>query len=319
MRESKAPRYVDFVVPVSRAKEHMIAWRDSLWFAPLDMTARFHNAETEPLFCPYHLFTGTVLTDRGVQDFLDVVPDLPSCAPLVRDGRTVVAREMVAQLGPWQFGRTTTFAIAEAEHRPLAARAGGFRAVQVLPALPPAQVWANEVAAAVRRQIEGVYGRVRTFDEVAYRTVYVPVYLSCYEHNGTPYTFVLNGQTAACWGEKPLGFGVTRALAKLVTGSDTSTATSVRVCRGAELNAEDRASVYAPDAEYFVLPSTDQFIAAAATGYAELENTSRTSVTIRPQWRGSTKTAKTLTIRPRFVAPSRPFFAAPPSLWVMVW
>ena len=142
-----------------------------------------------------------------------------------------------------------------------------------------------------------MYGRVRAFDEVAYRTVYAPVYLSCYEHNGTPYTFVLNGQTAACWGEKPLGFGVTRALAKLVTGSETSTATSVRVCRGAELNAEDRCTVYAPDAEYFVLPSSDQFIAAAATGYAELQNTSRASVTIRPQWRGSTKTAKTLTIR----------------------
>lgn len=280
----------------------MIAWRDSLWFAPLDMTARFHNAETEPLFCPFHLFSGTVLTDKGVREFIDVAPTLPSCPPLVRDGRTVVAREMVAELGPWQFARTTTLVIAEAAGCPLAARAGGFRAVQVLPTLPAAQVWEAEVAAAVRKQIESVYGRVRAFDEVAYRTVYAPVYLSCYEHNGTPYTFVLNGQTAACWGEKPLGFGVTRALAKLVTGSETSTATSVRVCRGAELNAEDRCTVYAPDAEYFVLPSSDQFIAAAATGYAELQNTSRASVTIRPQWRGSTKTAKTLTIRSKFVS-----------------
>lgn len=306
LREHKAPRYVDFVVMASRAKEHMISWRDEQWFVPLDMTARFHNAETEPLFCPYHLFTGTVLTEKGLQEFIDVAPDLPSCAPLVRGDRTILDREMVAKLAPWQFGHTTTFAMAEAAGHPLAARAGGFRAVKVLPALPPAQVWENEVAAVVRKQIESVYGRVRAIDEVAYRTVYAPVYLSCYEYNGTPYTFALNGQTGARWGQKPLGFGVTRAFVKLVTGSETSAATSVRVCRGAELNSEDSCSVYVPDAEYFVLPSSDQFIAAAAVGYAELENTSRASVTIIPQWRSTTKTAKTLTIRPQFVVSPYP-------------
>jgi len=183
-------RYIPFVLPPHKAKEHMIAWRDKLFLVPIDMSTRFRSVKFQALFCPFYLFSVMAMTPRGIREFIDVPPDLPCCAPLKQreyspkdkcyNMTDVLTRQNVSKLMPWNFGAAVTARMMKGGMKGLEASGGGN--VYRMEALKPEKVWEEEVAPNIKRQLGSVDGEVTEFDDISYHIVYIPIYFTRYRH-----------------------------------------------------------------------------------------------------------------------------------------
>jgi len=323
---NSAPRFLPFVIHSSRARDHMIAWRDKLFMVPINMTHRFRSAEIEAFYCPFYLYSANVVTSRTVRVLEDFPSPMPCCTPIMREDKRskrdlknsepvpFLTRDMIANLNPWPFQKGVTLDTAfimnksDAVMPPqeeinrigmeVVCKRSEFP-VHKMAAMSPEKVWETEVAPMLKEQLQSIDGEVLGFANVSHHVVFVPLYFARYMHEGKGYSFVLNGVNGVCWGQNPRGVsGLFHGLLKLFTGGRTATEANVGLLHGEDLNALDCTDVYDRDAEFFDLPSADQFLFKSAIGYGELENISEEPVELRAQWRCERKFAKTVTVYP---------------------
>jgi len=306
--QAHAPKYLDFQVPISTARHHMIQWRDAQLMIPLDVTTRFSHAVFTAVFCPFILYSGIALTRSGVREFKNSPPFLPS----FEEEKGGITRELISHLSPWNFKKAQTKEIAEAQAKELANCAGGFSKVKFLKRMSEKDVWEKEMKphlVQVLSETDGVpaCGTI-VFDDIDWRVIYVPIYLSSFNYEGKTYMFALNGQNGECYGEKPFGVsGLLRGLPKFLTGACVEGSAKIGITTGEELCKKDKCDLYTKDHLYFVLPGTDTFLFFTSTGKCTLKNTApeplsddpfENAVIVRAQGRLNRRVGNTAVIRP---------------------
>eukprot|EP00727_Mastigamoeba_balamuthi_P011240 m51a1_g6739 putative eukaryotic translation initiation factor 3 (1274) ;mRNA; f:221517-226141 len=306
---SAGEQFVDFVVTRSEADELFRVWHDSMWLAPGSIGESLKNASCDALFIPYWAFTGVAITKRPQADSKGYVTqkfvDYLACA-VRAENDSGVALEVLAEIASWKLKGARSLAVARSLGEPMGARAGGARTVEPaeyeLAWATASQALVSFMAASAEPKL-GCPDGVTTFEDVAHRLLYMPVYRYRYMHDGKEYIFMVNGQSGANHGDRPYGVGsFPRTLAKFLTGAVFSVnGTRVEVVTGSKLTDIDQvpSGCYDPGAFYVVPPPSDQFLLAAATGCVELKNARGSApVVLQAQWRGSRSLGRTYRLKP---------------------
>jgi DNA-directed RNA polymerase subunit RPC12/RpoP len=233
-RHIKPQALVPFVLTESEARQAMIRWMGSLWFAPGTLLeyARKGRALTG-VYVPFWTFdadTNSRYTgERGEYYYetrtvsVRVNGRMEQRQERVRHTRwysasgrvsrdfddvlVMASRSLPARLGneltPWDLGALTTYtpeylAGFQAEGYTVGL-SDGWREAQ--------ERMSSVILQDVRRDIGGDEQRVHNVDtdwsEQTFKHVLLPVWMAAYKYNGKSYRFLVNGQTGEVQGERP--------------------------------------------------------------------------------------------------------------------
>jgi DNA-directed RNA polymerase subunit RPC12/RpoP len=233
-RHIKPQALVPFVLTESEARQAMIRWMGSLWFAPGTLLeyARKGRALTG-VYVPFWTFdadtnsrytgergeyyyetrTVSVRVNGRMEQRQERVRHTRwySASGRVRrdfdDVLVMASRSLPARLGneltPWDLGALTTYtpeylAGFQAEGYTVGL-SDGWREAQ--------ERMSSVILQDVRRDIGGDEQRVHNVDtdwsEQTFKHVLLPVWMAAYKYNGKSYRFLVNGQTGEVQGERP--------------------------------------------------------------------------------------------------------------------
>eukprot|EP01087_Luapelamoeba_hula_P001839 TRINITY_DN1163_c0_g1_i2.p1 TRINITY_DN1163_c0_g1~~TRINITY_DN1163_c0_g1_i2.p1 ORF type:complete len:783 (-),score=150.10 TRINITY_DN1163_c0_g1_i2:38-2386(-) len=143
------------------------------------------------------------------------------------------------------------------------------------------------------------------FNEIRYKTVYLPVYEASYNYNGDYYKVVINGQTGKVDGDRPMGLGMIGDLLGTIGslgGLFKGEQEPVAWIDGKTLNSREKRTTglifqtesghyYHDSAQYLLFPY-------ARTGWIELENTGNGALIVGSQQRKTSKLEHVHRIQP---------------------
>lgn len=233
-RHIKPQALVPFVLTEAEARQRMIAWMGSLWFAPGTLLeyARKGRALTG-IYVPYWTFDAATDSrysgERGEyyyetrsvqvrvngrmetrQEQVRRTRWYPVSGRVARDFDDMLvmaSRSLPARLGdeltPWDLGALTSYSPeflagfqAEGYTVPLAE---GHREARGR--------MENVIRSDVRRDIGGDEQRIHQIDtrwsDETFKHILLPVWMAAYRYNGKSYRFLVNGQTGEVQGERP--------------------------------------------------------------------------------------------------------------------
>ncbi|NHB78158.1 primosomal protein N' (replication factor Y) - superfamily II helicase [Rhodobacter calidifons] len=233
-RHIKPQALVPFVLTEAEARQRMIAWLGSLWFAPGTLLeyARKGRALTG-IYVPYWTFDAATASryagERGEyyyemrtvqvrvngrtetrQEQVRRTRWYPASGRVARDFDDVLvmaSRSLPARLGneltPWDLGALTSYSPeflagfqAEGYTVPLAE---GHREAR--------SRMESVIRSDVRRDIGGDEQRIHSIDtrwsDETFKHILLPVWMAAYKYNGKSYRFLVNGQTGEVQGERP--------------------------------------------------------------------------------------------------------------------
>lgn len=233
-RHIKPQALVPFVLTESEARQAMIRWMGSLWFAPGTLLeyARKGRALTG-MYVPFWTFdadtdsrysgergeyyyetrTVSVRVNGKMEQRQERVRHTrwyPASGRVSRDFDDVLvmaSRSLPPRLGneltPWDLGALTAYtpeflAGFQAEGYTVTL-ADGYREAQ--------DRMSNVIREDVRRDIGGDEQRIRDVDtdwsDETFKHILLPVWMAAYKYNGKSYRFLVNGQTGEVQGERP--------------------------------------------------------------------------------------------------------------------
>jgi DNA-directed RNA polymerase subunit RPC12/RpoP len=233
-RHIKPQALVPFVLTEGEARQAMIKWMGSLWFAPGTLLeyARKGRALTG-MYVPFWTFDADTDSrysgERGEyyyetrtvsvrvngrteqrQERVRHTRWYPASGRVSRDFDDVLvmaSRSLPARLGneltPWDLGALTAYtpeflAGFQAEGYTVAL-ADGYREAQ--------DRMSNVIREDVRRDIGGDEQRIHNVDtdwsDETFKHILLPVWMAAYKYNGKSYRFLVNGQTGEVQGERP--------------------------------------------------------------------------------------------------------------------
>jgi predicted RNA-binding Zn-ribbon protein involved in translation (DUF1610 family) len=253
-RRLKPQALVPFSLTEKQAREALMRWLGSLWFAPNSLLAytRAGRAMTG-VYAPFWTFdaaskssyrgqrgehyyetrTVNVTVNGKTQQRQEQVQKTrwhPASGKVARDfddvlvmASTSLPRRLGAELTPWKLDTLVPYTPDYL---------AGFQAegytVQLREANDIAQQEMAEIIATdVRRDIGGDVQRIESIDtrysEETFKHILLPIWTAAYKYSGKSYRFLVNGQTGEVQGERPyswwkIGFALV-AVAILVTGA----------------------------------------------------------------------------------------------------
>lgn len=233
-RQIKPQALVPFAMTERQAREAMVGWMGSLWFAPNTLMEYARKGRAmNGVYVPYWSFdaatrsrytgqrgeyyyeTRTVTVrenGRSVQRQEKVRKTrwYPASGRVARDfddvlvlGSTGVPQTMADRLDPWDLGALVPYAPDYL---------AGFSAEGYTVELAPAHDQAQEkmswvIRQDVERDIGGEEQRVTSVDtdwsDETFKHILLPIWLAAYKYNGKSYRFLVNGQTGEVQGERP--------------------------------------------------------------------------------------------------------------------
>lgn len=215
----------DYVIPFNVKKEVCVdlfhSWIKDLWFAPFDLQKSLVLHEFKAVLVPYWEFevetftkyNGTVGASPMQQNwfisgskwevgvYYNKFNHIMVCAAGSREAN------LVAHIEPWKTNQIEPFTLHHAE------------GVEIQPfTLEPDRAWANVGKLTVENLIEeGIKKQIRynvsnltmdtSYSNRKGKRVFVPVYITTYEYRGKSYYFLLNGNTAKAYGQRPFSAG----------------------------------------------------------------------------------------------------------------
>ncbi|MFN3936257.1 MAG: primosomal protein N' (replication factor Y) - superfamily II helicase [Gemmobacter sp.] len=233
-RQIKPQALIPFRLTEREAREAMVRWLGSLWFAPSGLQDYAYKGRAlSGIYTPWWTFDAATRSayagERGDAYFetrtvtVNVNGRMERRQEQVRRIRWTPVRGHVSRffddllvlasralprshleaLDPWDLD-------ALEPYRP--DFLSGFRAEGYTVALPEAHAMARsrmeaQIAADVRRAIGGDEQRIARihtdFSAETFKHILLPVWLAAYRYNGNSYRFVVNGQTGKVRGERP--------------------------------------------------------------------------------------------------------------------
>jgi DNA-directed RNA polymerase subunit RPC12/RpoP len=230
----KPQALIPFALTESEARQAMIGWMGSLWFAPNTLLEYARKGRAmNGVYVPFWTFDAATRSrysgERGEHYYETRTVNVrvngrterreervrrtrwyPASGRVARDFDDVLvmaSRSLPARLGneltPWDLSALTAYSPEFL---------AGFQAEGYTVALSEGHAEARDRMAAVirgdvRRDIGGDEQRIHSVDtdwsEETFKHILLPVWMAAYKYNGKSYRFVVNGQTGEVQGERP--------------------------------------------------------------------------------------------------------------------